>query len=70
VKRFILATAVAVVALGSFACGEEGTMEKAGKKMDEAVDKLQHGDEGTMEKAGRKVDEAIDEAEEDWKKEE
>ncbi len=50
------------------ACSEEGTMEKAGRQVDETIEKLQHGDEGTLEKAGRKIDEAIDEDEEDRKK--
>jgi len=41
-------------------CREEGPAEKAGRKVDEAVERLRHGDEGTLEKAGRKVDEAVD----------
>jgi hypothetical protein len=57
--RLALAAALAGSAL---ACREEGPAEKAGRKMDEAVDKLRYGDEGAIEKAGRKVDEAIEEA--------
>lgn len=49
------------------ACRDEGAAEKAGRKIDEAVDKIQHGDEGALEKAGRKMDEAVDEAEEKLK---
>jgi len=43
-------------------CREEGPVEKAGRVVDETVEKLQHGDEGAMEKAGRKVDEAVEDA--------
>lgn len=42
-------------------------MEKAGREVDETIEKLKHGDEGTLEKAGRKIDEALEEDEEaDW----
>jgi hypothetical protein len=37
-------------------------MEKAGEKIDEAVDNLTHPNEGPLEKAGRKTDEAIEDA--------
>jgi hypothetical protein len=57
-----LALAVALMA-GSFACREEGAAEKAGRKLDEAVDSVRHGDEDTLEKLGRKTDEAIDDVE-------
>jgi len=53
---------LALVAAGLLACSEPGPTEKAGKKVDELVEKIQHGDEGALEKAGRKVDEAIDDA--------
>lgn len=46
------------------ACRDEGAAEKAGRTIDEAVEKIQHGDEGALEKAGRKLDEAVDDAEE------
>jgi hypothetical protein len=49
-----------LVALG--ACREEGAAEKAGRKIDEAVDDLTHPDEGALEKLGRKTDEAIEDA--------
>ncbi|HEU4427537.1 MAG TPA: hypothetical protein VFT98_02190 [Myxococcota bacterium] len=55
---------IAALALGAFGCKEEGPAEKAGRKLDEAVDdaveKLRHGDEGAIEKAGRKIDEAVE----------
>jgi hyperosmotically inducible protein len=52
----------AALALGAVACKEEGAAEKAGRKMDEAVEKLRHGGEGSVEKAGRKMDEAFEDA--------
>jgi len=52
----------AALALGAVACKEEGPAEKAGRKMDEAVEKLRHGGEGSVEKAGRKMDEALEDA--------
>ncbi len=55
----------AAFALGALACKEEGKAEKAGRKFDEAIDKLRHGDEGTVERAGRKMDEALDDAEDE-----
>jgi hypothetical protein len=47
------------------ACSEPGPGEKAGKAIDDAVDKIQHGDEGTLEKAGRKMGESLEELGED-----
>ena len=38
---------------------ERGPMEKAGEKVDKAIDKL--SGKGPMEKAGEKVDKAVDE---------
>lgn len=60
--RFVL---VAALVLAAFACKEEGRAEKAGRKFDEAIEKLQHGDEGTLEKAARKLDEQVEELRED-----
>jgi hypothetical protein len=65
-KRSI-ATIGAVLLLASplVACErEKGPMEKAGEKVDEAVDKVLHPNEGALEKAGRKTDEAIEEVKE------
>ena len=53
---------ILALAPGAFACHEEGAAEKTGRKIDEAVDKLQHPNEGPLEKLGRKTDEAIDQA--------
>jgi len=55
----VLCTFIAATTLG---CRKEGAAEKAGREVDEAVDKIQHGDEGALEKAGRKLDEAADDA--------
>ena len=67
-KRFLWATVLAGALLATSACREEGPLEKAGREVDEAVEKLKHGDEGTLEKAGRKIDEALEEAEEEREK--
>jgi len=56
---------IAALALGAFGCKEEGPAEKAGRKLDEAVEKLRNGDEGAIEKAGRKLDEAVDDVEDE-----
>jgi len=62
--RGLVATLVLLAAALAIAgCREEGATEKAGRKVDEAIDRIQHGDEGALERAGRKVDEAIEEAE-------
>ena len=60
-RRFLLLSALLVLALAG-GCREEGAVEKAGKKLDEAIDELTHPNEGPLEKLGRKTDEAIDDA--------
>lgn len=60
----LIVTLTLATGLGGAACREEGAAEKAGRKIDEAVDKLQHPNEGTLEKLGRKTDEALDDAKE------
>jgi gas vesicle protein len=50
------------LALAAAACKQEGPAEKAGRKMDEALEKLRHGDEGVVERTARKLDEALEEA--------
>jgi hypothetical protein len=39
---------------------DEGPLERAGEKIDEAVDEVLHPNEGPLEKAGRKTDEAVE----------
>jgi hypothetical protein len=61
-----IAMAILALLLGSplVACEQrkQSAMEKAGEKIDEAVDELTHPNEGPLEKAGRKTDEAIEDA--------
>jgi hypothetical protein len=47
---------------GAVGCEREGPMEKAGEKMDEAVDDALKPNKGPGEKAGEKIDEAVDDA--------
>lgn len=58
-RRFILMLGLAVLALAG-ACREEGAVEKAGKKLDRAIEDLKHPNEGPLEKFGRKTDEALE----------
>ena len=51
----------ALLALG---CREEGAVEKAGRKLDDALDELTHPNEGPLEKLGRKTDEAFEDVKE------
>ena len=70
--RFVGSAFAIAMLLGLVGCREEGPVEKAGRKIDEAVEDIRHGDEGVVEGAGRKVDEAVDEAKatgERWKEE-
>ncbi|MBM4381959.1 MAG: hypothetical protein FJ091_01195 [Deltaproteobacteria bacterium] len=55
------------LAIAGAACKEEGPAEKAGRKMDEAVDKLLHPNEGPIERAGREMDDAFDDAKDEIK---
>jgi F0F1-type ATP synthase membrane subunit b/b' len=67
--RSIVTRALLIAALAApfAACKEEGRAERAGRKFDEAVEKLRHGDEGTLERAGREVDEAFEDARDEAK---
>ncbi|HEV8714721.1 MAG TPA: hypothetical protein VGX03_18060 [Candidatus Binatia bacterium] len=60
----MLCAGLLVVALGG--CEREGPMERAGKKMDEAVEDLREATkkEGPAERAGEKIDKAAEEANE------
>lgn len=60
-KRLVLTMVLLSLAIGAPGCKrDDGPMEKAGEKIDEAVDKITHPNEGPIEKAGRKVDEAVE----------
>ena len=52
--------ALALALLLGFGCRDEGAVEKAGKKLDDAIDELRHPNEGPLEKFGRKTDEALE----------
>ena len=58
--RWIALIVALCAVLSLTACKKEGKAEHAGRKLDEAVEKLRHGDEGALEKAGRKIDETAD----------
>jgi hypothetical protein len=59
---FAIALALGVTS-GALACQEEkGPLEKAGEKVDEAVDDITHPGEGPVEEAARKLGEKVDEA--------
>ena len=62
-RRFSLLLGLAALVLVG-ACREEGAVEKAGEKLDEAIDDLTHPNEGPLEKLGRKTDEALDDVKE------
>ncbi len=62
--RFLILPLALATGLGGAACREEGVAEKAGRKVDEAIDKLQHPNEGTLEELRRETDEALDKAKE------
>ena len=70
VTRILVAIAVVLtVATGSLGCRrEQGAMEKAGEKVDEAIDDITHPNEGPIEEAGRKIDEKIEDAKEKLEK--
>ncbi len=59
----LIARPIAVVLLLVLgACREEGAAEKAGRKLDEAIESLTHPKEGPLEEFGRKADEALEDA--------
>jgi uncharacterized protein YjbJ (UPF0337 family) len=60
----LIATLVTGGALMSVGCEREGPVEKAGKKVDQAVEEVKDklNPEGPVEKAGKKVDQAVEEA--------
>ncbi|HEX9641759.1 MAG TPA: hypothetical protein VGB13_10660 [Candidatus Krumholzibacteria bacterium] len=62
----LIAIGMALCALsGTLACHEQGPLENAGEKVDEAVDDITHPGEGPIEEAARKTGEKVDEVHED-----
>ena len=57
-QRFLAVLAATVLTVGVLSGCEQGPMEKAGEKVDKAVDKL--SGKGPAEKAGERVDKAVD----------
>lgn len=62
-RRFALLLGLLALA-GAGACREESAVEKAGRKLDEAIDELMHPNEGPLERLGRKTDEALSDVKE------
>jgi hypothetical protein len=56
--RFLAMLAATVLALGVLSGCEQGPMQKAGEKVDNAVDSI--SGKGPVEKAGERVDKAVD----------
>jgi hypothetical protein len=73
-KKLSLLSAGLLIAAGLFACEQKGPAEKAGEKIDQAVEKAQEKiedatkPEGPMEQAGKKVDEVVEDTKEAIKK--
>ena len=58
-KTVIRALVGGVLAVATLAACEKGPAQKAGEKVDKAVDKL--SGKGPLEKAGERIDKAVDE---------
>jgi hypothetical protein len=61
-RRFFSLLAVGAFALGTVGCSEEGSMEKAGRAMDDAIEDAHDAASDTLEDAGEKLDEAGEKA--------
>jgi hypothetical protein len=57
-QRFLAMLVATVLTISVLSGCEQGPMEKAGEKVDKAVDKL--SGKGPAEKAGERVDKAVD----------
>jgi hypothetical protein len=57
-----IAAFIAIASLGLAACEKQGTAEKMGEEVDEAVDTIKNGGEESL---GTKVDDAVDNVRED-----
>ncbi len=65
--RISILTAILAFSLFLVGCQEEGPAEKAGKKIDEAVENVEEkiNPQGTAEEAGEKIDEAVEKTKEE-----
>ena len=61
-RRFVSLVSVLGLALGAVACSEEGTMEEAGRAMDEAIEDARDAHADAVDQAREKLDEAEEEA--------
>lgn len=59
-KQLLVGILAAALLAGLGGCEREGTMERAGEEVDEAVDTIKEGEESTS----NKVDDAVDEVRE------
>ena len=65
-NQFLAIALGLAVASGTLACErDQGALEKAGEKIDNAVDDITHPGEGPVEKAARKMGEKVDDVTED-----
>ena len=53
---------IVVMLLAAAGCREEGTFEKAGRQMDEAIEDIREDAEEHLDEAGRAIDESVEEA--------
>ena len=64
IDRLLALLAAALLLTFGGGCSEEGSGERAGREIDEAVGEARERTEGTLEDLGREVDEAVEEGEE------
>lgn len=62
---FVAIALALALASGALACENKGPLEKAGEKVDAAVDDITHPGEGPVEEAARKAGEKVDDVKED-----
>ena len=64
---FVAIALALALASGALACERKGPLEKAGEKVDNAVDDITHPGEGPVEEAARKAGEKVDDVKDDLK---
>jgi hypothetical protein len=62
-KKLLILTVCSMSVIAFVSCKKKGPVEKAGEKMDDAIESMQDAvnPKGPIEKAGEKVDEALGE---------